>query len=502
MRWSGIRWSGIRWSGIQWSGKIRIATILIASWLLFPVMTTPGASGSATRRGAGQPVDLLLTGGAVVTMNNHRQLHNPGYVAIRGNRIVAVGPMAELRSADFRPVRVIDFKGRVVMPGLINAHTHLAMTLLRGVGDDLNLDDWLKRYIFPAEAGNVTSDYVATGTRLGLIEMIRGGITTFADMYYFEETVAEVTRQAGVRAILGETLLDFPAPDNKTWDQAIGYAQKFILRWKGDPLITPALAPHALYTVNRTHLEAVRDLAKQLDVPILTHLAEARSETQYAHQNFGLTPTGYLDQVGLLSARTLLAHVIHVDQQDLALLNQRDVGIVHCPQSNMKLASGTAPVPAMLKNGMRVGLGTDGAASNNDLNLWEEIDTAAKLHKLITGDPTVVTAEEALALATIGGARALHLEDRLGSLEPGKLADLIVVGMSAPHQSPVYNLYSHLVYATKAGDVSDVMVNGRWLMRDRRLLTLKEPAVMNDVRRYQRQIRRGLNDVLNAPTGR
>jgi 5-methylthioadenosine/S-adenosylhomocysteine deaminase len=297
-------------------------------------------------------------------------------------------------------------------------------------------------------------------------------------------------------------LLDFPAPDNKTWDQAIGYAQKFILRWKGDPLITPALAPHALYTVNRTHLEAVRDLAKQLDVPILTHLAEARSETQYAHQNFGLTPTGYLDQVGLLSARTLLAHVIHVDQQDLALLNQRDVGIVHCPQSNMKLASGTAPVPAMLKNGMRVGLGTDGAASNNDLNLWEEIDTAAKLHKLITGDPTVVTAEEALALATIGGARALHLEDRLGSLEPGKLADLIVVGMSAPHQSPVYNLYSHLVYATKAGDVSDVMVNGRWLMRDRRLLTLKEPAVMNDVRRYQRQIRRGLNDVLNAPTGR
>lgn len=477
-----------------------IAKLLIAGCLLVEITSPPQINATSVR--PGRPVDLLLTGGAVVTMDVQRRLYNPGYVAVRGNRILAVGPSTELEQMNFRPARVVDLHGRVVMPGLINAHTHLAMTMLRGVGDDLNLDDWLTRYIFPAESSNVTSDYVATGTRLGLIEMIRGGITTFADMYYFEDTVATETRRAGVRAILGETLLDFPAPDNKTWESAVDYTVKFVTHWKGDPLITPAFAPHAIYTVNRAHLEEVLVLAKRHDVPILTHLAEAKTETEFAHRNFGLSPVFYLDQIGLLSSRALLAHVVQVDQRDLDLLHQREVGIVHCPQSNMKLASGTSPVPAMLKRGMRVGLGTDGAASNNDLNLWEEIDTAAKLHKLVSGDPTVVAADEALGLATIGGARALHLEDRIGSLEPGKLADLIVVGMNAPHQTPVYNLYSHLVYATKAGDVSDVMVNGRWLMRHRRILTLNEPVVMKEVRRYQRQIRQSLKDVTNAPIGR
>jgi len=477
-----------------------IAKLLIAGCQLLVITSHLAISASPAR--PGRQVDLLLTGGAVVTMDDQRRLYNPGYVAVRGNRILAVGPTAELEEMNFRPGRVISLPGRVVMPGLVNAHTHLAMTLLRGVGDDLNLDDWLTRYIFPAESSNVTSDYVATGTRLGLIEMIRGGITTFADMYYFEDTVARETRRAGVRAILGETLLDFPAPDNKTWEAAIDDTVNFVTRWKGDPLITPAFAPHAIYTVNRAHLEEVRGLARRHDVPILTHLAEAQTETEFARRNFGLSPAFYLDEIGLLASRIVLAHVVQVDQRDLDLLHQREVGIVHCPQSNMKLASGTSPVPAMLKKGMRVGLGTDGAASNNDLNLWEEIDTAAKLHKLVSGDPTVVTADQALALATIGGARALRLDDQIGSLEPGKLADLIVVGMNAPHQSPVYNLYSHLVYATKAGDVSDVMVNGRWLMRRRRILTLNEPAVMNEVRRYQRQISQSLKDVTKAPTGR
>ncbi len=445
-------------------------------------------------------VDLLLTDGAVVTMDGERRLFDPGYVAIRGDRIVAVGPQAELASRRFRAREVVAVPGRVIMPGLVNTHTHLAMTLLRGIGDDLNLNDWLERYIFPAEARNVTAPYVATGTRLGLIEMIRGGITTYADMYYFEETVAVETKRAGLRGILGETLLDFPAPDNKTWAEALAYAESYARRWKGDPLITPALAPHAIYTVSSEHLMAVRQLAERLEVPILTHLAEAKTETEFAAQRFQQSPTGYLDQLGLLGPRTLLAHAVHIDAEDLDLLRRREVGIAHCPQSNMKLASGTAPVPAMLRARLRVGLGTDGAASNNDLSLWEEMDTAAKLHKLVSADPTVVSAAEALAMATIGGARALHMEKSIGSLEPGKLADLIVVGMNAPHQSPVYNLYSHLVYATKADDVLDVMVNGRWLMRNRRLLTLDQPGVMREVRGYQRQIRESLKQVMKAPS--
>ena len=472
---------------------------LIAGLVLVPVLFGSGSTGARVR--SNLSIDLLLVGASVVTMDAQRHLYSPGYVAIEGNRIVAVGPTTELPGKGLKPARVINLGGQVVMPGLINGHTHLAMTLLRGVGDDLNLNDWLVRYIFPAEAANVSREYVATGSRLGLIEMIRGGITTFADMYYFEDSVAEVTRESGVRAVLGETLLDFPAPDNKSWNEAIDYTQKFITRWKNDPLIIPAFAPHAIYTVNRSHLEQVRDLAGHLDVPILTHLAEAKTEFDYARSNFGLTPTGYLEQIGFLTQRVVVAHSIQVDQPDLEILRLRQVGIVHCPQSNMKLASGVSPVPVMLKKGMRVGLGTDGAASNNDLNLWEEIDTAAKLHKLVTGDPTVLTAEQALEMATIGGAKALHLEERIGSLEPGKLADLIVVRMNAPHQSPVYNLTSHLVYATKASDVIDVMVNGRWLMLNRRLLTLNERDVLTDVRRYQLQVRSGLGAVIKAPTG-
>lgn len=473
------------------------SAVILMTLILGPLAMAPIAQ--ERRDSTARTVDLLITGGAVVTMDSQQRLFDPGYVAINGARIVAVGPQAELARQGWKARRIVNLHGSVVLPGLVNTHTHLAMTLLRGIGDDLNLNDWLNQYIFPAESANVTKPYVATGTRLGLVEMIRGGITTFADMYYFEDTVATETRRAGVRAILGETLLDFPAPDNKTWPDAIRYGEWFVNRWKVDQLVTPALAPHAIYTVSREHLEEVRELANRLDVPILTHLAEARTETDFARLNFNLSPTGYLDKLGLLSPRILLAHVVHADLEDLQLLRQRQVGIAHCPQSNMKLASGTAPVPTMLRMGMRVGLGTDGAASNNDLNLWEEIDTTAKLHKLISGDPTVVSAAEALAMATIGGARALHREEMIGSLEAGKLADLIIVSMNAPHQTPVYNLYSHLVYATKAGDVSDVMVNGRWLMRQRQLLTIDEKRVQAEARVYQRQIRQSLKAVSTPP---
>ncbi len=456
------------------------------------VLEFAGFSRLAGGEPVAKPVDLLIRGAAVVTMNSDHDLFDPGYVAIDKGRIVAVGPVSELAGTRLRPRNIHDARGTVILPGLVNGHTHLAMTLLRGIADDLDLQEWLNRFIFPAEAKNLTREYVAAGTRLGLIEMIRGGITTYADMYYFEETVAEETKRAGLRAVLGQTMIDFPVADSRDWSEAMSRTESFIRRWKGDPLITPAPAPHALYTVSGDHLRQARDLAARHGVPLLTHLAEAPTETEYSLANFHLRPTAYLEQLGILNVPTILAHGVQLDQAEIGLLRKREAGIVHCPQSNMKLSSGTAPVPAMLKAGMRLGLGTDGAASNNDLNLWEEMDTAAKLHKLISGNPTAVSAVQALEMATIGGARALHLDDRIGSLEKGKLADLIVVGLDAPHQTPVYNLYSHLVYATKASDVRDLMVGGKWVMKRRRLLTLAEQPAMQEARLYRDKVARSL----------
>lgn len=437
-------------------------------------------------------VDLLITGGAVVTMDGERKVFENGYVAVRGERIVDVGDAAQLKSMNYRPRQTINTRGKVVLPGLINTHTHVPMVLFRGIADDLNLQDWLTKYIFPAEAKNVTREFVIAGTRLGLAEMIRGGTTTYADMYYFEDAIAEETKKIGVRALLGETVIDFPVPDNKTWADAMSYTARFLQRWKGDSLITPAIAPHAPYTVSTEHLNEVRALAEKLDSPIIIHLAEAPTETEYMAKTYNSRPAEYLEKINFLSPRVLAAHVIHVNDKEIAMLKRLDVGIAHCPQSNMKLASGAAPVPAMIKAGARLGLGTDGAASNHDLSLWEEIDTAAKLHKLISGDPTVVPAEQALAMATIGGARALHMEEKIGSIEIGKLADLIIVDLSAPHLVPMYNLYSHLVYAAKASDVSDTIVSGRVLMRNRRLLTINEESVKAVARKYQKQVSQSL----------
>lgn len=440
---------------------------------------------------AGSPVtsiDLLITGGAVVTMDGERQVFDNGFVAIRDGRIVDVGDAADLKTKSYRTKQTIDARGKVVLPGLVNAHTHIPMVLFRGIADDLNLQDWLTKFIFPAEAKNVTREFVVAGTQLGLAEMIRGGITTYADMYYFEDAIAEETKRAGVRAVLGETVIDFPVADNKTWAEAMSYTERFLKRWKGDSLITAAIAPHAPYTVSTEHLNEVRALAEKLDAPILTHLAEAPTETEFMAKTYNARPAGYLERINFLSPRLLAAHVVHVNDEEIAILKRREVGIAHCPQSNMKLASGTAPVPAMLKAGLRLGLGTDGAAANHDLSLWEEIDSAAKLHKLISGDPTAVPARDALAMATIGGARALHMEKDIGSIENGKRADLILVDLDSTHLTPIYNYFSHLVYAVKASDVSDTIVNGRVLMRNRRLLTINEDAVKVSARKYRKQV--------------
>src|SRR5918999_2503995 len=449
---------------------------LLRTLSVFTLVVASAVPVSAQQKRA---VDLLIVGGTVVTMDGGRRVIEDGAVAVSRGRIVAVGKRAEIERR-FRVAprgELVNATGRVVMPGLINAHTHVPMTLFRGLADDLELMEWLTKYIFPAEAKNVTEEFVRVGTQLGLAEMIRGGTTTYCDMYYFEDAIAEETERAGVRALLGETVIDFPVPDNKTWPDAMRYAERFVARWKGHKLITAAIAPHAPYTVSEAHLREVRAFSDRTGAPIVTHVAETRKEVEDITRDHGASPVEYLARIGFLSLRTVAAHTVHLTENEIRLLKRNGVGSVHNPQSNMKLASGVAPVPLMLREGVRLGLGTDGAASNNDLSMWEAMDYAAKLHKLSSGDPKVVTAEEALALATIGGARALHMEKGIGSLEEGKRADIVVVGLNDLHQTPRYSVYSHLVYATKASDVRTVVIEGRVVMRDRRLLTLDEPAV-------------------------
>lgn len=461
------------------------------AWLLLvcllPVVVTAQRQSPTTKTA----VDMLIVGGTVVTMDAERRIIEDGALAVRAGRIVAVGERAVV-VAGHTARRVINARGKLVIPGLVNAHTHIPMTLFRGLADDLDLNEWLTKYIFPAEAKNVTEDFVRVGTRLGLAEMIRGGTTTYCDMYYFEDAVADETARAGVRGVLGETVIDFPVPDNKTNAEAMAYVERFVKKWQGHQLITPAIAPHAPYTVSPAHLQAAGAFAERTNAPLVIHVAETRKEVADVSQAQGATPTAYLERLNFLNNRVIAAHVVFATPVEIGVLRQRGVGVAHNPQSNMKLASGVAPVPQMLAAGVAVGLGTDGAASNNDLDLWEEMDTAAKLHKLTSGDPRTVSAEQAFAMATVEGARALHLERDIGSLAAGKRADVVVVGLDALHQTPRYDVYSHLVYATKASDVETVVVEGRVLMLNGRLLTLDEPAIKAQARQYRLKISQSL----------
>ena len=433
-------------------------------------------------------VDLILQNGTVVTMDAQKRLIENGAVAVDKGAIVAVGTTAEI-AQNYKSKQTINAQNKVVIPGLINTHTHVPMTLFRGIADDLDLQEWLTKYIFPAEAKNVTEDFVRVGTRLGLAEMIRGGTTTFCDMYYFEDAIADETFKAGMRGVLGETVIDFPVADNKTFADALVYTEKYIKKWQGNALVTPAIAPHAPYTVSEEHLKAARALSDKLNAPIVIHLAEAVTETEFIQQKHqGIRPIEFVESIGFLNNRVIVAHVIQANEHELEILKMRGVGIAHNPQSNMKLAAGVAPVPLMLKMDLPVGLGTDGAASNNDLDLWEEMDTAAKLHKLISGDPKVLTAEQAFEMATIRGARALHLDKQIGSIEVGKLADIVILDFDSLNQTPFYNVYSSLVYSTKANDVRTVIINGKVVMRDKRLLYLDENVIKKDANAYRQKI--------------
>jgi len=446
---------------------------------------------SAQRRSAGESVDLVVLGGAIVTMNSTRQVIEDGGIAVKGGRVVAVGSRAEI-GRQYKGRQTVDASGKTIIPGLINGHTHIPMVLFRGLADDLDLQDWLTKYIFPAEAKNVTEDFVRAGTRLGLAEMIRGGTTTYCDMYYFEDAIADETAKAGVRGVLGETVIDFPVADNKTNAEAMAYVERFVKKWQGSDLIVPAIAPHAPYTVSEAHLKAARAFSDRTGAPIVTHISETKREVDDSIKAKGASPIEYLERIGFLNDHVIAAHVVWPAPNELSILKRLGVGVIHCPQSNMKLAAGVSPVPQMLKEGLLVGLGTDGAASNNDLSMWEEMDTAAKLHKVFSGDPKVMSAREALELATIRGAQALHLEKEIGSIEPGKRADLVLVERGELNQIPSYNIYSDLVYASKASGVQTVIINGRIIMQDRRLLTLDEAAIRASARIFRERILKSL----------
>src|SRR5215813_433825 len=432
--------------------------------------------------------DIIISGGTVVTMDAKHTIQDDAAIAIKGDTIVAVGPREEVESR-FQAAQAIDARGGLVLPGFINGHTHVPMTLFRGLHDDVTLNDWLYKYIFPAEARNVNEEFVRWGTRLGLAEQIRSGVTTFADMYYFEDAIAEESKAAGVRGVLGETLLDFPAPDNKSEAEMLAYTEKFLQRWRNDPLIHAAVAPHSIYTCSRKTLTDGAALARKYQAPILIHTAEMKKEWEDSNAKNSMSPVQYLDRIGLLGPDVVSAHCIYVDAQDQKTLAERKVGCVHNPSSNMMIASGVSPVPEMRAAGVAVGLGTDGpAGSNNDLNLMEEIDLAAKLAKITKMNPLALGAKDVVAMATIEGARALHLDKQIGSLEPGKKADLVLLSLDQPNSVPMYDVYAQIVYASKASDITTVMVGGRIVMQNRKLLTVDEPAAIAKAREYKTKI--------------
>ncbi len=438
-----------------------------------------------------EEADLILKGGIVVTMNDAGDVFDPGAVVVQGDHIVAVGP--EAVAAQYSARETVDCAGQAVIPGLVNAHTHLPMTLLRGLADDRRLDVWLLGYMMPVEREFVNPDFVRLGTLLACAEMIRSGVTCFADMYYFEEDVAWAVVEAGLRGLCTQTVLKFPSPDAASYEESLEASRDFIRRWKGHPLVVPGVAPHAPYTCTEDILRACAELAVEFDVPLHIHIAETAQEVEDSRREHGMPVVPWVKKQGVLEARVLAAHCVHIDAGEMRTLRNAGAGVAHNPTSNLKLSSGIAPVKQMLEVGLHVGIGTDGPASNNDLDMFEEMRLAALLAKGVSGDPTALPAKQALALATIEGARALHMGDITGSLEPGKRADIAIVNLSGLHQTPKFGheanaIYAQLVYTGKSSDVAHVLCNGRWLMRDRRLLTLDEGDLAVQAQEVAQQI--------------
>ena len=437
---------------------------------------------------ARRAISLVVVGGTVVTQNAAHDIVSPGAIAIDGTDIVEIGAPAAIASR-YQAAETIEARDDIVLPGLINTHTHAPMVMYRGLADDLALMDWLQKYIFPAEAKTVSPELVRIGTRLAALEMIESGTTTFADMYYFEEEIAKASIEAGLRGILGQTIIQFPVADAKTPADGLVRAERFIQEFKDNGLVVPAVAPHALYTNDRTTLVASAELGRKYGVPVIIHFAESDEELKLAREKFNSTPAAYLESIGFWGPNTLAAHAIWVNDDDIAILKRRDIGLAHNPESNMKLAAGAAPVTKYLPAGVALGLGTDGAASNNDLDMFEAMRQASFLAKHVTRDPTAVPAQAALDMATIGGARALHMDQRIGSLAAGKRADLITVSMRTARQTPMYDPISHLVYTTRGDDVRTTIVNGKVLMKERQVRTLNRETVIADAKRLAARVR-------------
>ncbi|MBM3181980.1 MAG: amidohydrolase family protein [Chloroflexi bacterium] len=439
-----------------------------------------------------QKVDTLFTNAIVLSMDENLNQYDPGAVAVKGDSIIAVGPEAQIKK-DYSANETIDCGGKVLMPGLVNAHTHVPMTLLRGLADDLRLDVWLMGYMLPVEREFVSPEFVRLGTSLACAEQIRSGVTTFNDMYFFEDDIAQATADAGMRAVCGQSIMKYPAPDAAAYEDSLAMAREFIKKWKGHPLIVPAIAPHAPYSTTPEILRACADIAKEFDVPLHIHISETAFEVETMRKEQGMPVVPYVKKQGVLEAKVIAAHCVHIDFGEMKTLKHVNAGIAHNPSSNLKLASGFAPVQKMLETGLNVGIGTDGPASNNDLDMFEEVRLASFVAKASSNDPTVVPAATALLMATRMGAQALHIGHLTGSLEAGKRADLILVDTSPLHNSPRFrrdpnNAYAQLVFASKSTDVTDVMVNGKWLMRAHELLTLSETDLLKQAREVAQEI--------------
>lgn len=459
--------------------------------LFVPIVGTAGAIAQSSA--ARQAADVIVTNAHVITMNDRKDVHDRGAVVIKDSRIIAVGPTAI--SANYSALKTIDAGGDLVLPGMINTHTHAPMTVFRGLGDDV--PDRLRRFIFPLEKALVDRELVYWGGLHGIIEMIEGGVTTMVNMYYFEEEVARAAKQVGMRGVLGQTVINFPAPDSPEPYGGIARVKKFAADFRRDPLITAAIAPHAPYTVDKERLQIVAKLSEELNLPVLMHVAEMTEEMTSLRKDYNMTPIEYLDSVGLLNRRLVAAHCIFVTDSDIALMKARDVGIAHNMVANIKSAKGIAPALKMFNAGLRVGLGTDGPMSGNTLDIIGQLGYVAKLHKLDAKDRNVMPAIDVVEMATRGGARALHMEDRIGSLEVGKLADLIIVDHDATHMIPLYDPYSALVYAANAQDVRTTIIHGRVVMEDRKIMSVDVAAVKKQMRvladKINAAVAKGLN---------
>ncbi len=436
--------------------------------------------------------NLILRNATVLTMNDKFQIFSPGAVVINDDSIFDVGYEIDI-ATKYEADTTYDCGGKILMPGLINAHAHMPMTLLRGLADDLRLDVWLMGYMMPVEREFVSPEFVRLGTKLACAESIRSGVTTFVDMYYFESDVAQATAEAGLRAVCGESVLKFPTPDATYFEESLEYAEEFIKKWKGHPLIEPSIAPHAPYTCTDEILKACTELAIRYDIPLQIHISETASEVEEIREESGMPVVPYVKKRGIFDAKVIAAHCVHIDEGEMRTIQRAGAGVSHNPSSNLKLASGFANTTRMLELGLNVGIGTDGPSSNNDLDMIEEIRLASMIAKAASGDPTALPARQTLAMATSMGAKAVHMDHLVGSIVPGKRADLILIEIGKVHNSPNFqrdpdSSYSQIIYAAKSTDISDVMVNGKWLMQNHELLTLDEKALMEEAQVYANKI--------------